>query len=458
MGPTTEHDAKVPGDTRRFAYWQRRTIVAAMAGYVLFYFLRKNFSFAMPGMESELGITKTSLGIFLTLHGLVYGLSKFLNGFAGDRCNARFYMAIGLTLCVLVNVAFGFGPVLVAMASGTASGPAFTSALVVFFGVLWLLNGLFQGSGFPPCARLLTHWIPPAELATKMSVWNTSHSIGAGLVAILCGYIMGHGGTGAWRFCFWVPAAMSALGVFVLLAALRDTPSSVGLSEIPGTERKGAGSESAMDRRFLRERIFANPLIWMLGLANFTINLVRFAVLDWGPTMLKESKGVSFAHAGWMVAAFEIAGIAGTLTAGWVTDRFMQGRAPRTCVFCMAGAALSMFAFWLLPATAPAWMLFGTLLAGGFFIYGPQALTGVTAANISTKKLAGTSIGFIGMFSYASVVVSGVGLGAMAQYFGWRYAYILMVGVALAGAAIFVALWNAKAHAYDELEPSDGAR
>lgn len=360
MDPTTERDAGKPEDVRRFAYWQRRTIVAAMAGYVLFYFLRKNFSFAMPGMESELGITKTSLGIFLTLHGLVYGLSKFLNGFAGDRCNARFYMATGLTLCVVVNVAFGFGPVLVAAASGVASGPAFASALAVFFGVLWLLNGLFQGSGFPPCARLLTHWIPPAELATKMSVWNTSHSIGA--------------------------------------------------------------------------------------------------VLDWGPTMLKESKGVSFAHAGWMVAAFEIAGIAGTLTAGWVTDRFMQGRAPRTCVFCMAGAALSMFAFWLLPATAPAWMLFGTLLAGGFFIYGPQALTGVTAANISTKKLAGTSIGFIGMFSYASVVVSGVGLGALAQYFGWRYAYILMVGVALAGVFIFLALWNAKAHAYDELEPSGGAR
>ena len=139
------------------------------------------------------------------------------------------------------------------------------------------------------------------------------------------------------------------------------------------------------------------------------------------------------------------------LGAGWITDRFMKGRAPRTCVFCMAGAALFMFCFWMLPATAPSWLLFATLLAAGFCIYGPQALTGVTAANISTKKLAGTSIGFTSLFSYASVVVSGVGLGALAEHFGWRYAYIVIIGAAVAGVFTFLSLWNAKADAYDDL-------
>ena len=436
----------------RFKYWQYRTIIATMAGYMLFYFLRKNFSLAMPGIESELGVTKTSLGLFLTLHGLVYGLSKFLNGYWSDRMNSRRYMAIGLALCVLVNVAFGFGPVLASLLSGTASGPAFMVALVGVFGVLWVLNGLFQGSGFPPCARLLTHWIPPGELATKMSVWNTSHSIGAGLIVILCGYIMAYGGPGAWRFCFWAPAMIAGAGMIFLLWALRDTPSSVGLPEIPGTEIKGARAGEPVDKQFLRERVFLNPLIWMIGCANFTINLVRFAVLDWGPTLLKESKGVTLDHAGWMVAAFEIAGIIGMLAAGWVTDRYMGGRAPRTCVFCMAGAALFMFLFWILPGTAPAWVLFATLLAAGFCIYGPQALTGVTAANISTKKLAGTSIGFTSLFSYASVIVSGVGMGALAQHFGWYYAYAVIIGVAVAGTLIFMLLWNAKANAYDEVD------
>ena len=40
-------------------------------GYTLFYFLRKNLSLAMPGLAQDYGITKTTLGIFLTLHGVV---------------------------------------------------------------------------------------------------------------------------------------------------------------------------------------------------------------------------------------------------------------------------------------------------------------------------------------------------------------------------------------------------
>ena len=54
--------------TKRFKYWQMRSIIATMVGYALFYFVRKNFSLAMPGLEADLGISKTSLGIFLTLN------------------------------------------------------------------------------------------------------------------------------------------------------------------------------------------------------------------------------------------------------------------------------------------------------------------------------------------------------------------------------------------------------
>ena len=35
----------------RFARTQWRMLVATMVGYTLFYFMRKNFSFAMPGLQ-----------------------------------------------------------------------------------------------------------------------------------------------------------------------------------------------------------------------------------------------------------------------------------------------------------------------------------------------------------------------------------------------------------------------
>ena len=445
-----------PEQNKRFKYWQTRTIVATMIGYALFYFVRKNFSLAMPGLEADLGISKTSLGIFLTLNGVIYGLSRFVNGILADRMNARWYMAIGLGLCALANFAFGFGEDVSYWITGEHDGAQFTNTMILFMGVMWVVNGLLQGTGFPPCARLLTHWIPPTELATKMSVWNTSHSVGAGLVVILCGYIMGNMGmgpdhTGAWKWCFWIPSAIAFAGAIGLVVFLRDTPSSVGLPELEGTEskEKKPAPKGAEHRAFLMKHVFRNPLIWILGFANFFVYIVRFSVLDWGPSLLSLSKGVSMEHAGWLVAMFEIAGIVGMLFAGWATDKWLKGRAHRTCVFCMAGAALFVFLFWQLPSDAPVWLLFTTLCAAGFCIYGPQALIGIAAANQATKNAAATANGLTGLFGYASTVVSGVGLGYVAQHYGWNWAYVGILAMALVGMLVFLMMWGAKADGYE---------
>ena len=87
---------------KKYNYWQWRTLIILMIGYALFYFVRKNFSIVMPALESELGISKLQLGMFLTLNGIIYGVSRFINGFLVDRIRAkRVMMACGLFLSAL---------------------------------------------------------------------------------------------------------------------------------------------------------------------------------------------------------------------------------------------------------------------------------------------------------------------------------------------------------------------
>lgn len=363
---------------RRFRRGQYRMLVTTIIGYTLFYFLRKNLSLAMPGLAQDYGITKTSLGVFLTLHGVVYGLGKFVCGPLSDRCNSRRFLCTGLFLALLCNVAFGFGPVLAKLIQGGTEGAAFTTALITVLGIAWVANGFFQSMGNPPCLRLIAHWIPPGELATKLSIWNSSHSIGAGLVTVLCGYIMGLGalgndgvGIGMWRWCFWIPAVIAGIGLLVLLVWLPDTPAAEGLPELPGTEvRKEATDHS--DGPSAVRRVYLNPTMWVLGASCFMVYLARFAILDWGPMLLKEAKGVSLAGAGWTVAVFEIAGILGTLFSGVATDRLAGGRAPRVCLFMMLCAAACMAGFWFLPSGRPLYLYILALAGAGFCIYGPQ--------------------------------------------------------------------------------------
>ena len=72
-----------------------------MIGYALFYFIRKNLAVALPSIEADLGISKVQLGVFLTLHGLLYGFSRLFNGMWADRTSARVFMVAALCGLVL---------------------------------------------------------------------------------------------------------------------------------------------------------------------------------------------------------------------------------------------------------------------------------------------------------------------------------------------------------------------
>lgn len=475
---------------KSFNYWQLRTIIVTMIGYALFYFVRKNFSIAMPGLTAEFGISKVQLGLFLTLNGVVYGLSRFVNGIITDRNSARKVMSLGLFLCATVNILFGCSDTIagwiIALANNIGVELTFTSVLVYFMGIIWVINGYLQGMGVPPCTKTLTQWIPPKELATKMSVWNMSHSIGAGLVFGLCGwFIMPHLGVDlsanaeavaniaanlnldiddpkvltfaqhyyAWRWCFIIPASIALVGSITLALVLKDSPSDVGLPEVVGKKKVivQTPEEKADYKAFVRRKVYGNPLIWTLAVTNFFVYVVRFAALDWGPTLLTESKGLSLAVATTLCIVFEfVGGNIGMVVAGWATDHIFKSKAHHTCVFCMIGTMLSIASFWAIPAGSSWLLMMIPFTFIGFFIYGPQALLGIAAANQATNRASATANGILGIFGYASTLVSGVGFGFVAQKYGWDAAYITIFVMAILGTLTLLTMWNAKADGYEE--------
>ena len=90
----------------------------------------------------------------------------------------------------------------------------------------------------------------------------------------------------------------------------------------------------------------AIPTSGCSAVANFFVYTIRYAMLDWGPTLLTQAKHLQLTNAGWMVAGFEISGMIGALIGGWLTDRLFGGRGFRSCVFYMALAGVSILLFW----------------------------------------------------------------------------------------------------------------
>ncbi len=419
-------------EQKRFKKAQWKFIIASMIAYAFFYITRKNLSMAQPDMLSQGVITKEALGTILTVHGVLYGLSRFVNGFWADKLNGRIFMSIGLALSALMNFMFG------------------CSSLTILFAAFWIINGWTQGMGFPPCAKMLTHWIHPKELATKMSIWNTSHCrperMALGLCSLL--FALGFG----WRWCFYVPAALAGLAAVFCFFCVKDGPHEDGLPELDLSDVRGesAGNQEVVkvtdaDRRRL---VFRNRVIWLCAMANFFVYVVRFGFLDWGPTFLKEYKGIAVSKGGLMIIAFELAAVVGTIFAGWFTDKVFKGRGVRTCVFCMFFAGLCALGFWWLPKGAPIWQATLLLMGTGFFIYGPQALIGIVAAQQATNDAAAMANGFMGIMGYAATTVSGLGIALISKHLGWNAALLSIGGFALVGMVFFLFAWNAQATGY----------
>jgi OPA family glycerol-3-phosphate transporter-like MFS transporter/OPA family sugar phosphate sensor protein UhpC-like MFS transporter len=114
----------------------------------------------------------------------------------------------------------------------------------------------------------------------------------------------------------------------------------------------------------------------------------------------------------------------------------------------MIGAATAMLLFWQFGSTPALATTF--LAAAGFFIYGPQALIGITAANLATRRAAATAAGFTGLFGYASTLVSGWGLGKIVDVYGWNVGFGVLLSIGALGTFMFILAWPAKAHGYAE--------
>lgn len=444
---------------KKYRYWEWRTIIVLFFGYALFYFVRKNLGMAIPAMEAELGISKTHLGIFLTLHSIIYGFSRFINGMLVDRFSKRKIMALGLLLTCAVNFFICFSPKLNGMMHLLDGEGKATLGLVYLIGSLWVLNGYLQGMGVPPCVSLLAHWVKPSELATKQSIWNMSHTVGAGVVVALCGFMLERYGYSAWYLCFAVPALIALVGVPVLWFGLKDDPTEVGLPPVEKLdESKKESSESsglldnidgAKYKKIINKMVFANPFIWIIAISNFCVYVIRLTILDWGASFLTETKGMDIAEAGGLLATTEIlGGTLGMLLAGWLSDKLFKSKAHRTCFFCVVLATLTFFLFWKCESMV---MSFVYLVFSAFFIYGPQALYGVCASQQATKYAAGTGNGIVGIFGYLSSVVSGVIFGSMAETGGWDSVFPIAIIFGIAGAAAIGLMWNAPADGYEKL-------
>ena len=306
--------------------------------------------------------------------------------------------------------------------------------------VLNFLVGWFNGMGWPPCGRVMTHWFSIKERGTWMSFWNCAHNVGGALVGPMAVY-------GALWFgsCFYgadqeryfligtyaFPAAVAILIALLAYSMIRDTPQSCGLPSIEkwsGSASKNYSekAEEVLSTKEIFKIVLSNKFLWYIAFANAFVYMVRYGCLDWAPTILTE-RGIDIKSAGWAYFAYEMAAIPGTIICGWLSDKVFHGRRALPTILFMILVAIAIVVYWQNIDNVN--VVIGCLIAIGFLIYGPVMLIGVQALDLAPKNAAGTAAGLTGFMGYVlgTALLANIVIGYVAEAAGWNWTFILLI-------------------------------
>lgn len=386
-----------------------RAWTIAWFAYATYYFGRKGFSVSKLALRAELGLSEAELGLIDTLYLGAYSLGQFASGWLGDQLGARRLLAGGLFGSALVCALFG----------------ASSSALA--FGVLFLLNGLFQASGWPGTTRVMAEWTTPGNRGTVMAFWSTCYQVGGIAANGVTGLLLVQFG---WRATFLGPSLLLALMAGVVLLWLAPTP------PLPAAARAEA-STPPQRRALVRAAqlaVLANPELWAYGASYFFIKFIRYALLFWLPYFLGVTQGYAGDLAAIVASAFEVGGIAGVIALGTLSDRVR--RLPRAGLSAVAllGLGAALFAYTSLSELEPWINALGLALIGAC-LFGPDSLlSGAAAQDAGGHYAVSAATGFVNGVGSIGGMLAGLLVPIVSAQFGWSALFPSLTGLALCGA------------------------
>ncbi|MDE3936573.1 MFS transporter family glucose-6-phosphate receptor UhpC [Glaesserella parasuis] len=404
-----------------YHYWRLHIMIGMYIGYAGYYLTRKSFNYVVPTLITDLGIDKNNIGIISTLFYITYGISKFISGVYLDKENPKHFMAYGLFLTGITNILFGL------------------SSSVLMFTILWVINAWFQGWGWPSCSKLLTTWYSRNERGLWWSIWNTAHNVGGAMIPLIIGYLTLHY---SWRYGFIAAGGLAILISIFLFFRLQNTPETMGLPSIG--KWRNDNLELAQEKegkyltwnKILHQYVFINKYIWLLALSYALVYVVRTAINDWGNIYLTEKYHYDLVSANSALSLFEVGGFIGSLVAGWGSDKlFASNRGPMALLFAI-GIFFSIIAMWLMPKENFI-LQAGIFFSVGFFVFGPQMLIGMAAAECSHKKTPASATGFVGLFAYLGAAIAGYPLALVMESYHWS-GFFVVIACAASGIALLL--------------------
>jgi OPA family glycerol-3-phosphate transporter-like MFS transporter len=411
----------------RITRWQTVTVVTLFVGYAAYYLCRSNLSVATPLLLEEFAgqLKKKDIGGVASIGIILYAVGKFVNGPLADYFGGRRLFLLGMAGSVVCTVLFG-------MASG-----------LLLFTLTWAANRYLQSMGWGALVNVSSRWFPVAIQGTIMGILVMSYLLGDALGRLYLGTFIQIGV--GWRSLFFIAAgtlaAVAVAGIFTLKAG----PGDVGEAEAAANPDNvfGAAGNSPTPGSLtqLLLPLLTDFTFWLICLMSVGLTLIRETFNFWTPTYLVEVAKMSKGTAAQCSMLFPLVGAGSALLGGLATDR-LGGRHGRIVVPSLVALAASTGLLSIIQLDGRPYLALSLLATVGLFMMAPYSfLTGVMALDLGGKRGSATAAGLIDSAGYLTGALSGYGIGALADNWGWSAAFASLAATAGLTAIVGTVYW-----------------
>jgi OPA family glycerol-3-phosphate transporter-like MFS transporter len=404
--------------------------------YLFFYTGRQNFGFAARGMQEELRLSASALGLFNAALLMGYGIGQAINGNLSDIFGARRMVATGAYLSVAFNWAVSY-----------ATG--FPAALLV-----WGANGVSQSAAWPAMNRVLSNWWPRRERGKTIGLYLLAAGFSSILTFALCIAVASRF---TWRWIFRLPVLPLLAGGAVYAIFSRNRPEDDGFPPLPYETKGEASAASAPEssaQRYLH--VLRNRPFQLACLSIGCESIARYGLINWAPVHFLGPHWKDNAAGVWITLALPFGMAAGALTSGLAADRWFPERRSRLVLFFLGLATLGSL---LLARASTSNPVIGIVLLGatGFLVYGPQATYWALCPELVGRERNGTATGLMDAAAYGFAALGQVAIGwSIDLTHATSSAFYVIAAACLLGAFAMVPIKNPVAQTFSSARARSG--
>ena len=365
----------------------------------------------VPGMKAGFELSYTQTFVLVASLFLARMITAAVAGALASRYGGR-WMLIGSLLASAASMALlGWSPnYWVALAAMIIIGGASASALVPMMGTL-------------------LPWFGVSDRGTATGIASAGGSLAIILTGILAPPLDRIYGDEAWRYIWYVLAAISLAGGLLAWGFQREAPAvAAGRQSAarPSPQRRLGAWPAA---------VYTNPYVWTVVVLAICSGFVQGVFTSSYGAYLELEHNVPVDTLGVLFATVGILGIASTIVPGALSDLMGRGLVYAG-VFLMQAA--SFLLFWLLPDLA--WFVVASILTG-LTLRSAIALCAAAAGDYVPPAMTAAAFGLIGMGASIGTTVSPLVAGPIADATGTlQWAFAIGAGVAILGAALGITL------------------